>query len=130
MLALSNSTFDGINIEEDELHSRIEMETGMSFRHSTKEDLGTQLRFNRTKHSLAMSLLIDRREGALNLEEQSLYDLLIRHGKAQCSDQRDRVFALIGLVQASDEFIDLERHFPDYTLTEDQSRDWYACSYA
>ena len=49
---------------------------------------------------------------------QPLYELLINHRNSQCKDPRDRVFALLGLMEA-DERQFLERFFPDYTMSED-----------
>lgn len=49
---------------------------------------------------------------------QSLYKLLLSHGKSQCKDPRDRVFALLGLV-TPDERPLLLRFFPDYDMDMD-----------
>jgi hypothetical protein len=50
--------------------------------------------------------------------QQTLYELLINHGKSECKDPRDRVFALLGLV-THDERVWLDQFFPDYTMDED-----------
>jgi hypothetical protein len=50
--------------------------------------------------------------------QQSLYELLLRHGNSQCKDPRDRVFALLGLVTSLERTL-LEKFFPDYTMSED-----------
>jgi hypothetical protein len=49
---------------------------------------------------------------------QPLYELLIRYQRSRCKDPRDRVFALLGLIQRDERAV-LERFFPDYTLSED-----------
>lgn len=49
----------------------------------------------------------------------SLYDLLIRHRHAQCKDRRDRVFALLSLLEA-EERGSLSRLLPNYSLSADQ----------
>jgi hypothetical protein len=50
--------------------------------------------------------------------QQSLYQLLTNHGKSDCKDPRDRIFALLGLV-TQDERVWLDKFFPDYTMEED-----------
>ena len=52
---------------------------------------------------------------------QPLAALLVTHGRSECSDPRDRVFALLGLVE-SDERRLLSRFFPDYTMHMDVVR--------
>ena len=49
---------------------------------------------------------------------RSLFDLLQMYHKSKCSDPRDRVFALMGLLP-KDERQSLERFFPDYSLSHD-----------
>ncbi len=49
---------------------------------------------------------------------QSLHDLIIEHRGSQCKDQKDRIFALLGLVTV-DERVWLARFFPDYTLSNE-----------
>lgn len=49
----------------------------------------------------------------------SLYDLLIRHRRAQCKDRRDRVFALLSLLGEREHAL-LSRLLPNYALTADQ----------
>jgi hypothetical protein len=46
---------------------------------------------------------------------QSLYKLLVSHGKSRCKDPRDRVFALLGLVTLDERTL-LLRFFPDYDM--------------
>lgn len=53
--------------------------------------------------------------------QQPLHDLLISHHLAECSDPRDKIFGLLGLV-TPDERALLERFFPDYTMSEDHVR--------
>lgn len=53
--------------------------------------------------------------------QQSIHDLLISHHRAECTDPRDKIFGLLGLVPP-DERVLLERFFPDYTMTEDHVR--------
>lgn len=49
---------------------------------------------------------------------QPLYRLLIEHRKSQCSDPRDKVFGLLGLVTMDErELLDL--YFPNYELSEE-----------
>lgn len=48
-----------------------------------------------------------------------LQHLLIQYRSSECKDQRDRVFALLGLV-GFDERVLLDRFFPDYELSVDQ----------
>ena len=47
-----------------------------------------------------------------------LHELVLRHGTSHCNDPKDRVFALLGLVH-EDERHQLERFFPDYTISHD-----------
>lgn len=49
----------------------------------------------------------------------SLYDLLIRHRRAQCKDRRDRVFALLSLLGEREHAL-LSRLLPNYAFTADQ----------
>lgn len=50
--------------------------------------------------------------------KQPLHELLLRFKNCKCSDPRDKVFALLSLLD-SDDKRNLSRCFPDYTLTHD-----------
>ncbi|KAF3023606.1 hypothetical protein E8E14_012259 [Neopestalotiopsis sp. 37M] len=49
---------------------------------------------------------------------QPLYHLLIEHRRSQCSDPRDKVFGLLGLVTVDERRL-LELYFPNYELSEE-----------
>jgi hypothetical protein len=53
--------------------------------------------------------------------QQPLYDLLISHYRAECTNTRDKIFGLLGLV-TPDERVLLERFFPNYNMSEDHVR--------
>lgn len=52
----------------------------------------------------------------LSRPADSLYNLLITHCDSQCKDPRDRVFALLGIVEDGEQRV-LGRFFPDYSLS-------------
>lgn len=49
---------------------------------------------------------------------RSLYDLLVEHHRSKSKDPRDRVFALLGMVNLEERSF-LERYFPDYSLLKE-----------
>lgn len=51
-------------------------------------------------------------------KKKPLCELLLTHMHCECKDPRDRVFALLGLLNST-ERVWLERFFPDYSLAED-----------
>ncbi|KAH7309705.1 heterokaryon incompatibility protein-domain-containing protein [Stachybotrys elegans] len=64
--------------------------------------------------SLVMGRHIDKHPTSL----QPLYNLIIDHGRSECKDPRDRVFALLGLVTQEEKSL-LSRMFPDYSLSHE-----------
>jgi hypothetical protein len=81
-----------------------------------------QADFDHSKHesgTWAAWPLVKGRHPDKHLEfQQSLYELLINHGKSDCKDPRDKIFALLGLVRQDDRGR-LDKFFPDYTMDED-----------
>ncbi|KAI0376274.1 heterokaryon incompatibility protein-domain-containing protein [Hypomontagnella monticulosa] len=65
--------------------------------------------------SLVMGRHPDKHPGIL----QPLHDLLIAHRRSVCKDPRDRVFALMGLIDQEERDL-LSRLFPNYAITEEQ----------
>ncbi|KAJ9651727.1 hypothetical protein H2198_008999 [Neophaeococcomyces mojaviensis] len=57
--------------------------------------------------------------GDTKFDNRSLYRLLIQHSDARCTDPRDRVFAMLGLVRVEERKV-LMRSFPDYSLSIQQ----------
>lgn len=66
----------------------------------------------------ALPLITDRHPDRHSEFFQPLYDLLIQHRQSQCKDPRDRVFALLGLVNTDERRL-LSRFFPNYNLSEE-----------
>lgn len=50
--------------------------------------------------------------------QQPLYDLIVLHHRSECKEQRDRVFALLGLIPLDERGL-LGRFFPNYTIVDD-----------
>jgi hypothetical protein len=70
-------------------------------------------------HAAALALISGRNCIQANAQSPSLCELLILFRGNECSDPRDRVFSMLGLVSAPQKAY-LNRHFPDYSLSEEQ----------
>lgn len=71
------------------------------------------------KQYAGASLILARNADMFPELGSSLYNLLIRHRRAQCKDRRDRVFALLSLLGAEEHGL-LSRLLPNYALTAEQ----------
>lgn len=71
------------------------------------------------KQYAGASLILARNADMFPELGSSLYNLLIRHRRAQCKDRRDRVFALLSLLGAEEHGL-LSRFLPNYALTAEQ----------
>jgi hypothetical protein len=67
----------------------------------------------------ALPLLLARQPVHDPLQTRPLHELLVHYRHSQCTDPRDRVFALLGLLELSERKL-LERFFPNYSLSEDR----------
>lgn len=65
----------------------------------------------------ALSLIMGRHVDRFPENREPLGALLVQHRRSECKDPRDRVFALMGLVDP-EEAVLLSRFFPDYSLSE------------
>lgn len=104
----------------DRLYEVLTRTTGTSYGTSSALDKN----FNKTldasaKQYKAASLILARNVDMFPELGSSLYDLLLRHRRAECKDRRDRVFALLSLVGAEEHKL-LSRFFPEYSLSNDQ----------
>lgn len=70
-------------------------------------------------HLDAVPLIMSRHPDRHPSEHEPLRALLERHGRSQCFDPRDRVFALLGLVPDEERRL-LSRIFPDYRMTDEE----------
>ena len=64
---------------------------------------------------VALPLLLDRHPDRHPESSQSLSVLLKNYRRASCKDPRDRIFALLGLIEGDERGL-LERFFPNYAL--------------
>ncbi|KAI0198823.1 hypothetical protein F4808DRAFT_434578 [Astrocystis sublimbata] len=71
------------------------------------------------KRGLALLLARPPNDMDIARQQRPLEELIEHHRHSQCKDPRDRVFALLGLVEVV-ERRNLERFFPDYSLSVDR----------
>lgn len=104
--------------DSDTLYEILTSETGThaAYLNMRDEEFDAILDTTTTKYA-ATSLILARKNTWY--PGPSLYNLLIRHRRAQCKDRRDRVFALLSLI-ADEEYALLSRLLPNYALTADQ----------
>ncbi|KAH7374907.1 heterokaryon incompatibility protein-domain-containing protein [Plectosphaerella cucumerina] len=72
-----------------------------------------------THHYDATPLIMGRHPDKHPETHQPLETLLVRHSNSLCQDPRDRIFALLGLIDPFEKRL-LERFFPNYTLSEEE----------
>jgi len=66
----------------------------------------------------ALPLILGRHPDRHPELQQPLHDLLLNHRRAKCTDARDRVFALLGLIPQRERNL-LSMFFPDYFLSHE-----------
>ncbi|KAI1128309.1 hypothetical protein F5Y10DRAFT_240706 [Nemania abortiva] len=86
--------------------------------YTVPEDSRTTATLDARKHG-ALPLLLARPPGDDFSRQRPLEELIIHHRHSRCKDPRDRVFALLGLLQ-SWERASLEKFFPNYSLSHDR----------
>ncbi|KAI1270093.1 heterokaryon incompatibility protein-domain-containing protein [Xylariaceae sp. FL1019] len=69
-------------------------------------------------HSYLTELFDRKSDGDANRATSSMLDLLLEFDECECRDPRDRVFALLSLVEANERDL-LLRFFPDYSLSHE-----------
>lgn len=101
------------------LYEMLTMETGNFGASESRNDDFHMISDAAAKQYTAASLILARNVDMFPEQGSSLYDLLIRHRRAQCKDRRDRVFALVSLLGAQEHAL-LSRFLPNYALSADQ----------
>ena len=99
--------------DSEHLYDMLTFETG-SYGMSAVTNLD-----NTARQYAAASLILARNVDMFPAQRSSLYSLLMRHRRAQCQDRRDRVFALLSLLEAEEHTL-LSRFLPNYALDADQ----------
>jgi len=97
--------------------------------HKTGLDLPACLEFHVERYAVtnfkgygaqlgALPLVVARHSNRYPINLQPLHDLIVHHRHSECTDSRDRVFALLGLIPPMERDL-LSRYLPDYTLSAD-----------
>lgn len=105
----------------EKLHKMLTLEAEARGADSVMDEDFNALLDTTTEKYAAATLILARKRDMFPKREPgpSLYDLLIRHRRAQCKDRRDRVFALLSLLGDREHAL-LSRLLPNYALTADQ----------
>ena len=111
-----NTMFNGDQVDDELFKDWLARETGLDLE---MHEIATKKSEKEVQPYQALSLVAGRHLELHPSVAQPLYDLLLRHKNSNCSDPRDRVFALLSLIPSEEREL-IGRVLPDYSLCEDE----------